>query len=154
MLFVLAADIVLADDTASFLFVHGRLGLPPDAAVSWLLPRVVGHRSASHLILTNAIVGAAQGQALGIVTRLVSPEDLRAETMKLARGRAGASQAAIKTAKRLLAGSASKSLPDQLQAEREGVVACVGGVDFAEGVSAFLEKRAAIYSRNTPPDGM
>jgi 2-(1,2-epoxy-1,2-dihydrophenyl)acetyl-CoA isomerase len=145
LLFVLAADLVVADESAFLLFSHQRVGLPPDCGVSWLLPRVVGSREASRLILTAARIEASEALRLGLVSRLVPSADLEPEVDKLAHRLAGAPQAAMRSAKVLLRRSSSTSLADQLDDERAGIVACVGDPDFTEGVQAFMEKRAAVF---------
>ncbi|KXU33823.1 hypothetical protein A0J57_04060 [Sphingobium sp. 22B] len=141
LLFSLAADIVIGDDTAFFLFAHQRMGLNPDAGVSWLLPRVIGVRPAKMLTLTAARVEAEEAQRLGLLSRIVAADMLDEEVGKLARRLARAPQHATRTAKRLLDQAAMTTLSDQLDAENAGVIQAVGDPDFAEGVTSFIEKR-------------
>lgn len=141
LLFVLGADYVLADETAVFAFVHQRVGLTPDAGVTFLLPRVVGARRAAELVLTAARVSAAEAYRIGIVSRLVAPDALEAAAAQQARQLAQAPQYVVRSAKALLASGAEASLNTQLDAERDAIVTCVGQPAFAEGVAAFLEKR-------------
>jgi 2-(1,2-epoxy-1,2-dihydrophenyl)acetyl-CoA isomerase len=142
LMYPLGADVVLADATVNFLFSHQRIGLTPDGGVSLLLPRVVGARRAAELVLTAAKVDAEEAWRIGIVSKLVEAEALQSEALKqagrFARGPAGA----IRAAKRLIAASATNSATAQLYAERDAIVAAVGEADFAEGVRAFLDKRA------------
>lgn len=145
LLFALSADLVMADDTALFLFSHQRMGLSPDGCVSWLLPRIVGPRTAGRLILTAASVKAPEALALGLVTQIVADTELDQEAAKLTRRFAKAPQGAIRLAKSLLRSSATGDLDTQLDAERAAIVESVGHPDFAEGISAFLEKRTAVF---------
>jgi len=79
LMYALGADVVMVDDTAKFIFAQQRIGLTPDGGISHLLPRIVGLRRASQLILTGAVVGAAEALALGLVSRIVASADLDAQ---------------------------------------------------------------------------
>lgn len=146
LMFALGADYVVADDTVAFLFSHQRIGLPPDGGVSLLLPRVVGHRRAAELILTAARVEAENALHLGLVTRIVTPGDLRAEADAQARRFAKAPRDAVRRAKALLASSGQQPPSAQLIAERDAIVQSVGEPEFEEGVRAFIEKRKPDFS--------
>ena len=132
---------MVVDPTALFLFSHQLIGLSPDGGVSWLLPRIVGVRTASKLILTAARVGASEAVALGLASQLVDAGVLETEAVKLAERLSRGPRRAIRTAKRLMARAQSSSAADQLKAERDGIIACVSDADFIEGVRAFSEKR-------------
>jgi 2-(1,2-epoxy-1,2-dihydrophenyl)acetyl-CoA isomerase len=145
LMFALAADFVIADESAMFLFSHQKVGLPPDGGVSWLLPRLVGHRTASRLILTAARVMAAEAERIGLVSQLVASDRLEQEAADFAAPFVTAPQAAVKYAKSLLRSSLETDAAQHLRAERAAIVACVGDPDFAEGVTSFLEKRQARF---------
>ena len=145
LMFALCADIVVGDDTSLFLFAHRRVGLSPDAGVSFFLPRIVGPRAASRLVLTAARVEAAEGLALGLLSELVPATDLTAKVAALAGQMAAAPQQAIQSAKSLLRQAGAATLPAQLAAEREAIAALVATPDFEEGVRAFMEKRQAAF---------
>ena len=142
LLYPLAADVAIGDDSASFVFAHQRVGLSPDAGVSYLLPRVVGARQARNLFLTTARLDAQQALAQGILTQIVAADALDEASVKIARGLARAAAVAVRNAKMLANAAESMSLDDHLQAETDAIVDCVGSPDFAEGVTALLEKRA------------
>lgn len=141
MLMPLAADLVIGDETALFVFAYNRLGLSPDGGVSWLLPRAVGERQARRLLLTAATVGADDALRLGLLDKLVPGDELDGEIARAARNFAAGSQQAIARTKALLSKAPTTSLYDQLVVERDGIVASVGQPDFAEAVKAFMEKR-------------
>jgi 2-(1,2-epoxy-1,2-dihydrophenyl)acetyl-CoA isomerase len=145
LLYPLAADVVIADATAAFVFAHQRIGLSPDGGVTSLLPLVVGERTARMLLLTATKVDAAEALRLGMIHRIVPIESLEAESVKQANAFAAAPQQAISTAKRLMNTGWHNRLAAQLQAEADGIVTCVGDPDFAEGVAAFIEKRKARF---------
>jgi 2-(1,2-epoxy-1,2-dihydrophenyl)acetyl-CoA isomerase len=141
LLYPLAADYAVGDESATFVFAHQRVGLSPDGGVSFLLPQVVGTRTARTLLLTAAKLDAQEAFRLGILSRIVSAEELDTDALTAARRFAAAPQCAVRWAKRLVNAAAENSPPEQLQAEREGIVECVGDPDFKEGVTAFIEKR-------------
>jgi 2-(1,2-epoxy-1,2-dihydrophenyl)acetyl-CoA isomerase len=141
----LAADYVIADPTAMFVFAHQGIGLSPDGGVTALLPQAVGHRAARGLLLTAARVKSDEALRLGLINRIVAPEELETEAAALAKRLARAPQRAVKLAKALVNTASTRTLTEQLGAELDGIVECVGDDDFAEGVRAFLEKRPANF---------
>ena len=145
LMYPLGADYVLAEPSSFLMFAHQRLALTPDGGVSYLLPRVVGERMARQLVLTSARVEAEEARRLNIVSRIVEAEQLDAEARKQAQRFAKGSGPAARAAKALLRGATERPLTDQLDAERDAIVASVGHPDFAEGVRAFIEKRAADF---------
>lgn len=145
LLLSLAADEVVADDTACFLFSHQRFALPPDGGVSFLLPRIVGWREARRLVLGAARVTADEAVKLGLLGSLHLSENLEAQARKLALRYARAPQFALRAAKRLFNGPLLAELSDQLRAETAALSEAVATDDFAEGVTAFVEKRRADF---------
>lgn len=145
LLYPLIADYTIGDASAKFVFAHQKVGLSPDGGVSYLLPQVVGVRMARTLLLTAATVGGTEAHRIGLLSRLVVAEELEPEASAVARRFAAAPQRAIVSAKRLVNAAADRTLHEQLAAEREQIVACVGDADFAEGVRSFLEKRRADF---------
>jgi 2-(1,2-epoxy-1,2-dihydrophenyl)acetyl-CoA isomerase len=144
LLYPLAADYVLGDETANFVFAHQRIGLSPDGGVTALLPQVVGTRMARTLVLTAAKVDADEALRLGLLTKIVPDEALDAESEKLAARMARAPQTAMIHAKRMLTAE-GRTLAEMLDAETAGIAECVAVPDFDEGVTAFMEKRAAKF---------
>ena len=145
MMYALGADVVLADDTVNFVFAQQRIGLTPDGGISYLLPRIIGTRRASQLVLTGASVDAHEALSLGLITRITPADELNAQAEKQALRLAQSAQGTLRRAKRLLAGSMATPLGEQLALERAAIVESVGDPDFAEGVRAALEKRAAAF---------
>jgi len=152
LMFALAADIVIGDDTSLMLFAHQRVGLSPDGAVSYFLPRIVGARMAASLVLTAARVDARRAASIGLLSEVVASEHLAGHVAELAARFAKAPQHAIKLAKTLLQKSETSTLAQQLAAEREAIVTLVGTPDFSEGVRAFMEKRAPAFPSCQAPD--
>ncbi|WP_285021518.1 enoyl-CoA hydratase/isomerase family protein [Novosphingobium sp. fls2-241-R2A-195] len=131
----LAADLVVAEDSATFRFAQRDIGVPPDGGVSWLLPRVVGHRQAARLLLGAANVAGDEVLALGLVTHRAEAGE--AETRALARDLAQAPPFAVRQAKALLARTATTGFAAQLGAERDGVLTAVEGEEFVARIRAF-----------------
>ncbi|WP_327753825.1 enoyl-CoA hydratase-related protein (plasmid) [Sphingobium sp. SJ10-10] len=145
LFYPLVADYAIGDESATFVFAHQRVGLSPDGGVTAVLPQVVGVRMARTLLLTAAKVDAQEALRLGMLHRIVPAETLDDKAMKIARRFAHAPQKAIVLAKRMINASPRLSLADILDSETDGIVACVGDEDFAEGVRAFMEKRSPAF---------
>ncbi len=144
--FVLAADLAIAAEDAVFACGYVHLGTSPDGAMTALLPAVVGLKHAAELMLLGDRFDAPRALALGIVNRIVPPEQLTAETEALAdRLAAGPAEAYART-KALLQASLGDGFDAQLRREAENFAACAARDDFVEGVRAFLEKRRPTFA--------
>jgi enoyl-CoA hydratase/carnithine racemase len=138
----LAMDIRLASTKARIGFVFGRLGIVPEAASSWFLPRIVGLQQALEWVYSAEILTAEQALAGRLVRSVHEPEELLETAYGLARSFVvGRSPVALGLAKQLL--YRNSSVADPLEAHRADSLAMwhasVG--DGKEGVAAFLEKR-------------
>lgn len=142
---VAACDFAFASEKSAWNTAYMNLGTTPDGGSTWLLPRLVGLRQARELILLSGRIGGDDALRLGLVNRLLPPEALEAEARALAMRLAAGPTAAYGRAKKLLADSLQASLPAQLKAEEEIFLASSATADFVEGVSAFLEKRPAVF---------
>jgi 2-(1,2-epoxy-1,2-dihydrophenyl)acetyl-CoA isomerase len=140
-----AADIVLVSPDARFVSAYTAIGLSPDGSVSWSLPRIVGMRRALELVLTNRVLDAEEAVAWGIATRVVDDDALDAEAMSLAAGLASGARKGLGGARRLVRDSFRRTLEGQLEAETQTLVASAADYDAAEGITAFLDKRAPRY---------
>ena len=139
--FVLGADFVIADPTATLIFGHIRMGLVPDMGLSYYLPRVVGDRRALQLSLLGSQLDAVAAKEIGIVDEVVAAEALEDAVAGLTAKIVAAPAKAIAQTKRLLRQSRQNSFAAQFSAETEGAAACVGDEDFMEAVAAFTERR-------------
>jgi 2-(1,2-epoxy-1,2-dihydrophenyl)acetyl-CoA isomerase len=140
MSLALGADLVVCAESARFVLAYGRVGLSPDGAGSWYLPRLVGLHRALELALTNRALSASEALAWGIVTEVVPDDDLSARASTLAGGLAAGAPGAAAAAKRLLRGSLGASLEAQMADEQAALVANADRHG-AEGIAAFLDKR-------------
>lgn len=146
MSLALAADIVLAAESASFMMAYTAAGLSPDGSASYFLPRLIGLRRSQELMLTNRRLSAAEAQAWGLVTRVVADSELIPEAERLASSFARGPTLAYGAVKRLLAEGADASLETQLERESRTIVEIAQTRDAREGVRAFVEKRPPRFS--------
>ena len=142
----LAADIVLAARSATFLEAFARIGLIPDAGGTWFLPRLVGEARARAMCLLAEPVSGEQAAAWGLVWRAVDDAALMDEAHALAARLAEGAGAALARTKRALHDSGANTLDAQLGLERDLQRECGATDDFREGVAAFVEKRPARFT--------
>lgn len=141
MSLVLAADLAIAGRAASFATAYTGVGLSPDGGSSYWLPRLVGHRRAMELLLTNRRVSADEAAQLGIVTEVVDDASLRSRTEELASQLAGGPTSSYGAIKRLLASAERTPYREQLAAEAESIARSAASPNGREGIAAFVEKR-------------
>jgi 2-(1,2-epoxy-1,2-dihydrophenyl)acetyl-CoA isomerase len=143
--FALAADIVIAARSASFIEVFSRIGLIPDAGGTYVLPRLVGAARAMALSLLAEPVSAEQAASWGLVWKCVDDDKLITEARELAQRLATGPTHAYALIKQALNASPANTLEQQLALEAKLQREAGGTADFREGVQAFLEKRAPRY---------
>jgi len=142
MSLAIAADLVLAAESAHFTVAYTAIGFSMDGGASWTLPRIVGMRKAIELALLNERLTAARAQELGIVTRVVPDDDLDAAADQLAQRLAQGAIGAHGAVKRLLRWSSTTTFSKQLEDEAHTIAGLSAAPDGREGVLAFLDKRA------------
>jgi 2-(1,2-epoxy-1,2-dihydrophenyl)acetyl-CoA isomerase len=142
----LACDLRLAAESAKFSVAFIKIGLMPDAGVSFFLPRVVGLGRAMEMSMLGDAVDAAEAQRIGLVSRVVPDEELKRETAALAQRLAAMPTRALGWIKRSLYASFEGDLASALEAEAEGQEFCGYTRDHAEGLAAFFEKRAPDFT--------
>ncbi len=137
----LAADVVIAAQSAAFMQAFTRIGLMPDAGGTWWLPRQVGFARAMGMALFAEKLPADEAAQIGLIWESVPDVDFehhwRARAGHLAKG----PTAAFGAVKRALRASLGNDLSDQLALEAQLQGALGRTADFREGVQAFLEKR-------------
>lgn len=136
-----AADLAVAAEGTQFTLAYSRIGTSPDGGATYFLPRLAGARRALELMLLSDPIDAQAALRLGLVNWVVDAARLAAETARIARRLAQGATAAFAETKRLVDQGHGQALAAQLNAEVEAFVRCAGTRDFAEGVTAFVEKR-------------
>ncbi len=143
---VCASDMVVAGASAKFLAGATRVGMAPDAGVSVTLPRLVGLRRATAILLTNPVITAAEALELGIINRVVPDDELADASLKLARELAAGAPKALAATKRLLWSGIGISVEQCLPEESRTVSELSGTADAREGLAAVIERRKPTFT--------
>ncbi|MDX1673952.1 MAG: enoyl-CoA hydratase-related protein [Longimicrobiales bacterium] len=138
----LACDIRIASQNASIGLTFTRIGLHPDWGGAYFLPRLIGSAVAAELVFTGGMINARRAERLGLVNKVVPAEELEGAVRGLAGQIAGGAPDVIAAAKRTLRRSLAADLDEILEMEKQAQIEAFRSDDFAEGVQAFLEKRA------------
>ena len=144
----LACDLRLAAESAKFSVAFVKIGLIPDAGVSFFLPRLVGLGRAMEMSMLGEAMDAQEAHRTGLVNRVVPDEKLGEETAALAERLAGLPTRALGRIKQTLHGSFESDLAAALEAEAVGQTFCGYTHDHKEGVAAFFEKRDPTFTGN------
>ena len=141
-----ACDVRLAADGASFVLAFGRIGLVPDSGATWFLPRLVGPAKAAEMALLAEPLTAADAERFGLVSKVVPGASLEHEARAVALRLAGLAPRALALTKHALDRAWGVGLDAAL--EQEAYLQGIAGAtaDHAEGMAAFLGKRAPRFS--------
>jgi 2-(1,2-epoxy-1,2-dihydrophenyl)acetyl-CoA isomerase len=142
----LACDIVLAGKSASFIQAFSRIGLIPDCGGTWFLPRLVGAARARALAILAEPLSAARAAEWGLIWQAVDDDALMAEAHALVARLAKQATIGIALTKRAFDAAETNTLDAQLDVERDLQDEAGHTPDYAEGVRAFLEKRAPDFT--------
>jgi enoyl-CoA hydratase/carnithine racemase len=137
----LACDLRIASTRATFSQSFVKLGLHPDWGGTYFLPRLLTPNKACEMFFLGEAIDAEEALRLGIVNRVVAPEDLESATRSLAKRLSDAPPLSIGAAKQAVYRSQSAELEEMLRYETEAQLRCFESRDGREGVRAFLEKR-------------
>ena len=141
-----ACDIRIASDAATFVPGFIGIGLIPDSGGSWFVHRLLGFARAFEWMTSNRRLTAAEAHAWGIVSEVVEADGFAGRAAELAALYAELPTRAIGMTKRLFEHAYDATLEEQLALEAVLQQEATGTADFAEGVAAFLEKRAARFT--------
>lgn len=145
MSLALAADLRVAGDAASFVQAFVRVGLVPDAAATYYLPRLIGLGRAMELAMLGESIDSRAALAMGLVNRVVADEELRTAVGDLA-SRLANGPRSLGLIKRALSVSLDNEFDKQFRVEETAQLEALDTDDFREGVNAFREKRPASFS--------
>jgi enoyl-CoA hydratase len=141
----LACDIILASTTAKLGLPEVSLGLIPGYGGTQRLARSIGQHRAKYVVLSGQIFTAEEAFHLGLVAKLLPPDQLKEEAMKLAQTVAMRSPHALTTAKHALQEGFDHSLSEGLAMEASAFASCFQSGEAAEGISAFIAKRPPAF---------
>lgn len=136
-----ACDLAIAADDTRFNLAYCDIGASPDGGSSYVLPRIVGFKKAMELILLGERFDAHEALAWGLVNKVVTADALQSAAGDWVQRLAAGPRFAYGRTKALLYGSLDRSFDEQVEAEEESFKQCARTADFAEGVTAFTEKR-------------
>lgn len=141
----LACDIVIAHEKVSFIQAFSKIGLVPDSAGTFFLPRLIGFGKASALMMLGDKVSATEAERLGMIYKVTSLEDFENEVHAIAGMLAQMPTKALAMTKQLLNKSMSNDIETQLALESKLQIEAAQSEDYAEGVAAFVGKRKPIF---------
>jgi 2-(1,2-epoxy-1,2-dihydrophenyl)acetyl-CoA isomerase len=142
----LACDIVLAARSAKFIQAFSKIGLVPDSGGTFFLPRLIGDARARALAMLAEPLPAEQAEAWGLIWKVVDDAALRRESEKLVAHLATQPTIGLALTKEAFNASTDNDLDAQLDLERDLQHKAGSTPDYAEGVRAFMEKRAPNFT--------
>ncbi len=148
MSIMMACDLIIAAEGTQFTMAYSRIATSPDGGSTWFLPRLVGYHKAMEMLLLADSADARALQNLGIVNRVVSAAELEGATLQLAQRLAAGPAHAFAETKALVNSELNQYLTEHLSAEAQAFSRCAAHPDFAEGVTAFVDKRKAVFARD------
>jgi len=137
----MACDLSIAADDAVFTLAYCHIGASPDGGSTYMLPRVVGLKKAVELALLGDRFGAREALDWGLVNRVAPADGLDDAAAEWVERLAAGPRFAYGRTKELLYQALERSFEEQIKAEEQTFKHCAQGDEFAEGVTAFVEKR-------------
>lgn len=141
----ITGDFVIAAESAKFTMAYTAAGLSPDGSSSYYLPRLIGVRRTTDLMMTNRLLTASEAVEWGLVNQVVPEDELQDATLQLAQKLASGPTDAFAVVKKLLLCSFDNSLETQMELEGRAISERAASVNGREGVQAFLEKRKPMF---------
>lgn len=142
----LAADITVATQSAYFLLPFVNIGLMPDGGTTAVVAASVGRARASAMALLGERLPADEAASTGLIHKAVADDDFGAEIDRIVAQLAGGAAVAYRATKQAIAAATLGDLDGALDRERDLQVGLFGTDDFAEGVTAFMHKRAPKFT--------
>jgi 2-(1,2-epoxy-1,2-dihydrophenyl)acetyl-CoA isomerase len=136
-----ACDITLAAESASFVQAFSKIGLIPDSAGTYFLPRLIGVQKATALMMLAEKLPAIEAEKLGLIYKVVADSELYTEAFKIADSLANMPTVGLGLTKRAINLGLNNNLIQQLEVEAVLQELASESYDHKEGVKAFLEKR-------------
>ncbi|REG88813.1 enoyl-CoA hydratase-related protein [Winogradskyella sediminis] len=144
----LACDIVVAHEKVNFIQAFSLIGLIPDSAGTYFLPRLIGFQKAQALAMLGDKIGAEEAEKMGMIYKMIPLENFEEEVNKLALKLANMPTLALGKIKEAFNASLTNTLEQQLALESKLQIEAASSNDYAEGVAAFIEKRKPNFKGN------
>lgn len=141
----LISDFALATETSYFSQAFVNIGLLPDTAGTYFLPKLLGRQMANYLAFTGKKLSSREAKNLGLIAEVFEDQEFEKESLAILEQLANLPTKAISLTKEAFNQSYQNNLYEQLELEGEFQQQASETEDFKEGVSAFLEKRSAKY---------
>jgi 2-(1,2-epoxy-1,2-dihydrophenyl)acetyl-CoA isomerase len=145
MSLAMACDILVASEDANFVLAYSAIGATPDGGATWHLTRHIGLLRAMAIALLNPKIDAAQAKDIGLIAEVVPGGKLQEAGLAMAQRLANGAASAQAGIKRLLREGLNTDLQTALEAEKKSFIEMSATSDFAEGVSAFCQRRKASF---------
>jgi enoyl-CoA hydratase/carnithine racemase len=142
----LAADLAIASESAGFMLAFTKIGLMPDGGASLFVPAAAGRARAMRMALLAEKISAKTAAEWGLIAEVVPDTGFEAAVESVVTQLASGPPLALAATKRVLNAATLSLLAEVLQAERDGQEPLLTSADFAEGMAAFQEKRAAQFT--------
>ena len=141
----LCCDVVIATESAAFIQAFSKIGLIPDSAGTFFLPRLIGFGKASAAMMLADKITAQEADQMGMIYKVVKDEDFldfaKATSQKLA----ALPTVALANTKKALNQSYNNTVEEQLALESKLQIESASTEDYAEGVASFMEKRKPVF---------
>ena len=141
----LACDIVVAHEKVSFIQAFSLIGLVPDSAGTFFLPRLIGFQKALAIAMLGDKVSAEEAEKMGMIYKVIPLENFEDEVNDLALKLANMPTKALGMIKELFNKSMTNTLEEQLALESKFQIEAAQTEDYEEGVAAFVEKRKPVF---------
>jgi len=142
----LICDVVIAAQSAKFIQAFSKIGLVPDSGGTWSLTKLIGEARAKAITLTGMPVGASQAADWGMIWSAVEDDKLMETAEELAQQFSQGPTIGLGLTKQAIQAAGTNSLDEQLDLERDFQRHAGNTPDYAEGVSAFVQKRKPAFT--------
>ena len=144
----LCCDIVLCNENATFIQAFSKIGLIPDSAATFFLPRLIGMQRATALMMSAEPIVASEALKMGMIYKIFSSDNFESSSLDFVSKLSQMPTKGLGLTKRLLNSSYSNNLEEQLEMEKQCQEIAGKTNDFDEGVQAFLDKRKPNFKGN------
>ena len=144
----LCCDIVLCNENATFIQAFSKIGLIPDSAATFFLPRLIGMQRATALMMSAEPIVASEALKMGMIYKVFSNDSFESSSLDFVSKLSQMPTKGLGLTKRLLNSSYSNNLEEQLEMEKQCQQIAGKTNDFDEGVQAFLDKRKPNFKGN------